>query len=199
MIVTLICEQALLYHVEIINVKEKIHKSLFSVTKCLNHSIVTYFIFSDHVYIICIWNSNVLAYVFMILSTQRKFKVSLCLPNILVDKVFKVCRYCLTTNCPFLISLDIKYCDYIFKILLLKWIALIHYYLIDALKNHAESVFSYISPLFKNIFSNSDFYLQYTERFFQLYICISKLWNIEKASNTFIITPRKTCLTFNAL
>lgn len=70
----------------------------------------------------------------------------------MVDKVFKVCRYCLTTNCPFLISLGIKYCDYIFKILLLKWIALIHYYLIDALKNHAESVFSYISPLFKNIF-----------------------------------------------
>lgn len=117
----------------------------------------------------------------------------------MVDKVFKVCRYCLTTNCPFLISLDIKYCDYIFKILLLKWIALIHYHLIDALKKHAESVFSYISPLFKNIFSNSDFYLQYTERFFQLYICISKLWNIEKASNTFIITTRKTCLTFNAL
>lgn len=100
----------------------------------------------------------------------------------MVDKLFKVCRYRLTTNCPFLISLDIKYCDYIFKILLLKWIALIHYYLIDALKKHAESVFSYISPLFKNIFSNSDFYLQYTERFFQLYICISKLWNIEKAS-----------------
>lgn len=100
----------------------------------------------------------------------------------MVDKVFKVCRYCLTTNCPFLISLDIKYCDYIFKILLLKWIALIHYHLIDALKKHAESVFSYISPLFKKFFSNSDFYLQYTERFFQLYICISKLWNIEKAS-----------------
>lgn len=70
----------------------------------------------------------------------------------MVDKVFKVCRYCLTTNCPFLISLYIKYCDYIFKILLLKWIALIHYYLIDALKKHAESVFSYISPLFKNFF-----------------------------------------------
>lgn len=87
----------------------------------------------------------------------------------MVDKLFKVCRYCLTTNCPFLISLDIKYCDYIFKILLLKWIALIHYHLIDALKKHAESVFSYIPPFLKI--------------FFQI---VTSIYNIQRGFSSYI-------------